>query len=130
MHIHSYFVFEVASDGYRISNIVCAHKPDFFFPYCRMEWKKDVSLQLAMELYPLVKSPVKLKLFGIGVRLPQQYRLATVQDVHDHRQALLKAMPSWEIANLADGSVDGASYGGHIRYSTLQCYCLLGLKMS
>lgn len=86
-----------------------------------MEWKKDVNLQLAMELYPLVKSPLKFKLFDIHDKLPLQYRLATVQDVHDHRRALLEAMPNWEIANLANGSVDGAHYGGHIRYLTLQC---------
>lgn len=86
-----------------------------------MEWKKDVNLQLAMQLYPLVKSPLKFKLFGKRYQLPPQYRLATVQEVHDHRRALLEAMPSWEIANLADGSVDGASYGGHIRYLTFQC---------
>lgn len=86
-----------------------------------MEWKKDVDLQLAMQLYPLVESPLKFKLFGIGHRLPPEYQLATVQEVQDHRRALLEAMPSWEIANLADGSVDGAGYGGHIRYLTLHC---------
>lgn len=86
-----------------------------------MEWKEGASLQLAMDLYPLVKSPLKFKLFHIAKQLPPQYRLATVQDVHDHRDALLRAMTSWEIANLADGSVDGASYGGHTRFLTFQC---------
>jgi hypothetical protein len=54
-------------------------------------------------------------LFGINEQLPLNYRLATVQEVKNHRDALFEAMPSWEIANLADGSVDGARYGGSIR---------------
>ncbi|KAG0562775.1 hypothetical protein KC19_9G170400 [Ceratodon purpureus] len=54
-------------------------------------------------------------LFPIGDPLPSGYRLVTVQEVHDHREAWERAMPGWEIANLADGSVDGLSHGGHIR---------------
>lgn len=55
---------------------------------------------------------ISFKLFNISEELPQNYRLATVQEVENHRLELLKAMPSWEIANLADGSVDGTLYGG------------------
>lgn len=91
-----------------------------------MEWKEDVNLQLAMDLYPLVRSPLKFKLFHIATQLPPHYRPATVQDVHDHRGAMLRAMPRWEIANLADGSVDGASYGGHTRYLTFNANDHLG----
>jgi hypothetical protein len=54
-------------------------------------------------------------LFPIDEQLPPGYRLVTVREVQDHREALNKAMPGWEIANLADGSVDGESYGGHTR---------------
>ena len=54
-------------------------------------------------------------LFPIDEELPPGYRLVTVREVQDHREALNKAMPRWEIANLADGSVDGQSYGGHTR---------------
>lgn len=44
--------------------------------------------------------------------LPMGYCLATLQDVHNNREALLTAMPGWEIACLADGWVDGGCYGG------------------
>jgi hypothetical protein len=53
----------------------------------------------------------------LGIHEPMddgKYRLATMQDVKDHRDALLVTMPKWEIANLADGSVDGALYGGNV----------------
>jgi len=55
------------------------------------------------------------KLFNINEQLPLNYRLATVQEVCYHRHALFEAMPNWEIANLADGSVGGAHYGGQAR---------------
>ncbi len=54
-------------------------------------------------------------LFGINDQLPLNYRLATVQEVKNHRDALFEAMPNWERANLADGSGDGARYGGQTR---------------
>ena len=54
-------------------------------------------------------------LFPIDEQLPPGYRLVTVREVHNHREALNKAMPGWEIANLADGSVDGMHYGGRTR---------------
>lgn len=44
--------------------------------------------------------------------LPMGYHLATLQDVEKNREALLAAMPGWEIACLADGWVDGTCYGG------------------
>ena len=53
-------------------------------------------------------------LFSID-QLPPGYRLVIVREVHNHREALRRAMPGWEIANLADGSVDGMHYGGHTR---------------
>jgi hypothetical protein len=55
------------------------------------------------------------KLFNINEQLPLNYHLATVQEVCYHRHALFEAMPNWEIANLADGSVDGACYVGQTR---------------
>jgi hypothetical protein len=60
--------------------------------------------------------PLSFKLFNVGDQLLYQYRLATVEEVEANREALLEAMPTWEIANLADGSVEGASYGGRTRY--------------
>ena len=54
-------------------------------------------------------------LFPLDDELPPHYRLATIQEVRDNREALLRAMPGWQIANLADGSVDGAYYGGFTR---------------
>lgn len=47
-----------------------------------------------------------------GARLPSRYRLATVQEVKANQKAVFQAMPGWEIANLADGSVNGKFYGG------------------
>jgi len=49
-------------------------------------------------------------LLGIGDELPPQYHLATVQEVEEYPIALAKVMPGWEIANLANGSVDGYCY--------------------
>ena len=40
------------------------------------------------------------------------YRLATRHDVKQNMQSLPEAMPSWEIAHLADGWVEGQGYGG------------------
>lgn len=61
-----------------------------------------------------MEGPV-FQLFNVNEELPPEFRLATVLDVETNRKALLEAMPSWEIANLADGSVDGQYYGGKIR---------------
>jgi len=55
------------------------------------------------------------RLFGIGDELPPQYHLATVQEVNDYPRALRKVMHGWEIANLANGSVDGYSSGTNTR---------------
>jgi hypothetical protein len=55
---------------------------------------------------------ISFKLFKIHEPLPREYRLATVQEVNRHPEKLYKAMPGWEIANLVDGSVAGALYGG------------------
>lgn len=81
-----------------------------------MERSDDVRHLLAMRLYHFVSNvvqpPVTFNLFPIGEQLSPHYRLATIQDVHDHRGAWLRAMPSWEIANLDDGAVDGAWLGG------------------
>lgn len=57
---------------------------------------------------------VTFKLLTMGEPLPSNYRLATVQEATDYQWALFKTMPSWEIANLADGSVSGKSYGGPV----------------
>ncbi|KAG0606956.1 hypothetical protein M758_9G182300 [Ceratodon purpureus] len=50
------------------------------------------------------------KLFPMSQPLPSNYRLATVEEATDNKRALFNVMPSWEIANLADGSVSGKSY--------------------
>lgn len=57
-------------------------------------------------------------LFPVHEKLPPEYRLATVQEARDNREALLKQMPRELSANLADGSVHGASRGGSIREET------------
>jgi hypothetical protein len=84
-----------------------------------MEIRDDLTSQLAMSLYQfdsdVARPPVTFKLFCIGDQLPPQYRLATIKEVQDHQEALLRAMPGSEIANLADGSVDGAALGGCTR---------------
>ncbi|KAG0619106.1 hypothetical protein M758_4G117300 [Ceratodon purpureus] len=54
-------------------------------------------------------------LFLEGTTLPAPYRLATVQEVQANQKALFQAMPRWQIANLADGSVTGKLYGGHTK---------------
>jgi hypothetical protein len=59
---------------------------------------------------------VSFRLLNINDPLPEEYRLATTQEAECNKQALFQAMPEWEIANLANGSVDGASYGGQVRY--------------
>lgn len=85
----------------------------------RAERRDDLTLQLAVRLYQsdsdVARPPVTFKLFFIGDQLPPQYRLATIKEVQDHQEALLRAMPGREIANLADGSVDGAALGGCTR---------------
>lgn len=53
--------------------------------------------------------------FNVNEELPPEFRLANVLDVETNRKALLEAMPTWEIAKLADGSVDGRRYRGIIR---------------
>ncbi len=58
---------------------------------------------------------ISFKLFKIHEPLPREYRLATVQEVNRHPEELSQAMPGWEIANLVDGSVVGALYGGSTR---------------
>jgi hypothetical protein len=58
---------------------------------------------------------VTFKLFNINEQLPLNYRLATAQEVCYHRHAYFEAMPNWEIANLADGSVEGALYRDQAR---------------
>lgn len=74
---------------------------------------------LAVRLYHfasnVVQPPVPFKLFPIGEQLSPHYRLATIQDVHDHRNACLREMPLAESANLEDGSVYGARFGGQTR---------------
>ncbi len=42
---------------------------------------------------------------------PVKYRLATSQEAKSNKTALYEAMPGWEIAYVADGSVGGALYG-------------------
>jgi hypothetical protein len=63
--------------------------------------------------------PLSFKLFRVGDKLPHETRWATVEEVEANREALLEAMPKWEIANLANGSVHGALYGGRTRYVVL-----------
>jgi hypothetical protein len=58
---------------------------------------------------------ISFKFFKIHEPLPREYRLATVQEVNRHPEELYKAMPGSEIANLVDGSVVGAFYGGSTR---------------
>jgi len=64
---------------------------------------------------------VQFLLLGVNSPIPSGYRLATRQDVENHKQALFQAMPGGEIANLANGSVAGASYGGQVRYGHVHC---------
>ncbi|CAK9255054.1 unnamed protein product [Sphagnum jensenii] len=82
-----------------------------------LQIRNDVGHKLAMiETEPDMTEPdMTFTLLGINEQLPLNCRLATVQEVKKHRDALFEAMPSWEIANLADGSVDGACYGGSVR---------------
>jgi len=46
-----------------------------------------------------------------GNELPLEFHLATIQEANDYPIPLMKAMSRWEIANLANGSLDGHSYG-------------------
>lgn len=62
---------------------------------------------------------ISFKFFKIHEPLPREYRLATVQEVNRHPEELYKAMPGSEIANLVDGSVVGAFYGGSTRWFTM-----------
>jgi len=78
---------------------------------CSLQIRNNVGHKLVVPADP----GVTFKLFNINEQLPLSYRLATVQEVCCHRHALFEAMPNWEIANLADGSVDGARYGGQTR---------------
>lgn len=73
----------------------------------RSSIRDDVSHQLAV-----LCGPLKFQLFNLDDDLPSDCRLATVGEVEAFKSEVLEAMPGWEIANLADGSVDGASYGG------------------
>jgi len=50
-------------------------------------------------------------LLSIGDELPPKYHLATVQEVDEYPFAAAKTMRKWEIANLANGSVNGYSFG-------------------
>jgi len=78
---------------------------------CSLQIRNDVGHKLAIKTEP----DMTFTLFSINEQLPLNYRLATVQEVQNHRDALFEAMPSWEIANLADGSVQRARYGGSVR---------------
>ena len=48
---------------------------------------------------------------------PDSYRLATSQEAKSNETALYEALPGWEIAYLADGSVGGALYGTFTKYA-------------
>ena len=48
---------------------------------------------------------------------PDFYRLATSQEAKSNETALYEALPGWEIAYLADGSVGGAEYGTFTKYA-------------
>lgn len=84
-----------------------------------MERGDHIRQLLAMRLYHFVSNvvqpPVTFKLFPIGEQLSPHYRLATIQDVHDHRNACLREMPFEEMANLEDGCVYGARFQGQTR---------------
>ena len=54
------------------------------------------------------------KLFQISNQLPQHYRMATLQDVIEHLEDVLKALPGRGIANLVDGSLDEDFYSKHV----------------
>ncbi len=62
---------------------------------------------------------VKLKVWE---SFPVYYRLSTSQEAKSNETALYEAMPGWEIAYLADGSVGGALYGTFTKYA-LPFYC-------
>ena len=47
-----------------------------------------------------------------------QYRLATRQDVKLNMSSLCEVMPSWEIAHLSDGWVEGKAYGSKTGWVT------------
>ena len=78
---------------------------------CSQRVRNDVGHKLAVNVN---SGDIAFELY-IKEKLPLNHRLATVQEVKNHRHALLKAMPGWEIANLADGSLEGALYGGFVR---------------
>jgi hypothetical protein len=86
-------------------SMVCVNRS---LPSCRRKWRDDIDHQL-------VAGPVMcFKLFQISDQLPQHYRLATLQDVIEHLEDVLKALPGREIANLADGSLDEDFYSEHV----------------
>jgi hypothetical protein len=47
----------------------------------------------------------------IFLPFPPNYRFATLKDVRGNEVDAEKALPGWEIAQLADGWVDGSRYG-------------------
>lgn len=47
------------------------------------------------------------------------YRLATKQDVKLNMSSLCEVMPSWEIAHLSDGWVEGKAYGSKIGWVSM-----------
>jgi hypothetical protein len=104
-----FLTFSIPEHAFLCSDLV-AHAR--LLQTCSLQIRNDVGHKLAMiETEP----DMTFTLFGINEQLPLNYRLATVQEVQNHRDALFEAMPSWEIANLADGSVQGALYGGSVR---------------
>lgn len=117
---YSTLVDFIATPPFAIEFLLSSLKLDYCLcSNCRMGKGDDVRQLLAMRLYHFVSNvvqpPVTFKLFPIGEQLSPHYRLATIQDVHDHRNACLRAMPLWESANLEDGSVYGARFGGETR---------------
>lgn len=84
---------------------------------CRIAIRDDVRRSQAGHAWgKLQPGPVSFKLFNVSDPLPYQYRLATVREAENNKKPLFEAMPEWEIANLADGSVDGELYGGRTKY--------------
>lgn len=85
-------------------------------------WDPNPSLrpsfrEIQKQIAAIIRRQCGFRLFNMKDRLPPRYRLATVEEVREFSMEAMKAMPGWEIVNLADGSIDGFRYGNQIRES-------------
>ena len=49
-----------------------------------------------------------------GVRVPDGWHVANVEEAKAHRDAILSQMGKWDIAELVGGKISGRSYGGKV----------------